>query len=69
MGTGKQNPCARDKAIRAYCSWCSNGQKVEVALCPSGGCSLFPYRKTAPYGGKRHIEAISRDKSFSEGKR
>ena len=44
---GKQNPQARDKAIRKYCLHeCMNGQRYEVRLCPSGDCPLFKFRQT-----------------------
>jgi len=68
LGTGKQDPRQRSRAIRAYCLWCVK-QQGEVGLCPSGGCPLFPYRKTGANVRKRHIEAIPRDKNFSEGER
>lgn len=32
------------KAIRAKCLDCSNGQYVEVRLCPLTACPLYPYR-------------------------
>ena len=42
-------PC---KAIRKYCLWCMGARgdkglssaRKEVALCPTEGCPLFPYR-------------------------
>jgi len=72
MGTGKQDPRARNKAICMYCSWCANEQKIKVALCPSGGCPFFlfrPYQKTAANVKKHHIEVTSRKKNSAEGKR
>ena len=32
------------KAIRHKCLDCSNGNQVEVRLCPCTDCSLYPYR-------------------------
>lgn len=32
------------KAIRAKCLECSNGQYIEVKLCPVTDCALYPYR-------------------------
>ena len=32
------------KSIRKYCLWCTNGQALEVKLCPSTDCVLFPLR-------------------------
>jgi len=46
MGTGKQNPVARDKAIRDYCLWCCCDQKNEVARCHLTDCPLFYFRNT-----------------------
>jgi hypothetical protein len=45
MGTGKQDPEQRGKAIKTYCLWCMVDDEREVTLCPSSRCSLFPYRK------------------------
>lgn len=42
---GNQDPPKRQKAIRAYCLWCMNGQVGEVTKCPSVNCSLFAYKK------------------------
>lgn len=44
MGTGQQNPTARNDAIRAYCLWCCCGQPSEVRLCQDEDCYLFPFR-------------------------
>ena len=46
MGTGKQDPKARDKAIRDYCLWCCCDQKHEVARCHLTDCSLFYFRNS-----------------------
>ncbi len=43
-GRGKQDPKARNKAIRAYCLWCCCNQPKEVRLCPSNTCSLYLFR-------------------------
>lgn len=32
------------KAIRAKCLECSNGQIIEVRLCPCTDCPLYEYR-------------------------
>lgn len=70
IGTGRQEPKAREKAIRSYCLECMNDQSVEVGLCPSGNCTLFPYRQTVPtiHKKKRIGEKLS-DKTLAEGKR
>ena len=46
MGTEKQNPTARRKAIRAYCvNNCMIGQKREVTKCASKDyCPLYLFR-------------------------
>lgn len=75
-GKGKQNAKARDKTIREFCLWCMNGQRLEVKLCPSQDCPLYPYRKSTTdrtqdmpdLQKKRHIEAVSEDKTESEYK-
>lgn len=72
IGTGKQDPRARNKAIRAYCLWCVNEQRMEIRLCPSGGCPLYPFRpyqKTGENVRTRQIEAISQKKKTIEGTR
>jgi len=47
MGTGKQDPQKRDKAIRDFClDDCMNGERNEVSLCPSEDCPLYLYRNT-----------------------
>ena len=33
-GEDKQDPIARDKAIRAFCLWCMNGSRKEVRFVP-----------------------------------
>jgi hypothetical protein len=45
MGTGRQNPEERGKAIKSHCLSCMCGDRKEVTLCPSTGCTLYPYRK------------------------
>jgi hypothetical protein len=45
MGTGKQKPEERSKAIMYRCLWCMCGDRKEVTLCPSSQRALFPYRK------------------------
>ena len=37
-------PLTPVKAIREKCIDCCAGQLVEVRLCPSVDCSLYPYR-------------------------
>lgn len=46
LGVGKQDPKARNKAIRDHCLWCCADQPGEVWKCVSKYCPLFPYRKT-----------------------
>ena len=45
LGKGNQDAAKRQKAIRAYCRWCSNDQVGEVTKCPSNTCPLWIYRK------------------------
>lgn len=45
MGIGKQDARTRDKAIKAYCAWCSI-TRAEVLQCPVTTCPLHPYRKS-----------------------
>ena len=42
------------QSIRKYCLWCMNDQPLEVRLCPSDDCPLFPFRF-----GKRTIKSSS----------
>lgn len=56
------------KAIRAKCLDCSNGQYVEVRLCPLTACPLYPYRlghrpKTMPVSEHNLDEAGDPDTS------
>jgi hypothetical protein len=37
-------PLIRGKAIRAKCLDCMCGQAVEIKLCPSTRCALWPWR-------------------------
>jgi hypothetical protein len=32
------------KAVREHCKWCTNGSAVDVHLCASRSCTLWPYR-------------------------
>ena len=66
LGTGKQDPKARDRAIRNYCMWCCADQKLEVARCHLTDCPLFYFRNTVSSkqlnidseADTGHIEAI-----------
>ena len=44
MGTGKQNPKARAKAIREYCAWCMATE--QPSRCVVVDCPLYCYRKS-----------------------
>lgn len=70
-GRGKQSAVAREKAIREYCLvWCMLNQPVEVSLCPSVGCQLYPYRNTsAPKSKNVHIRENTEGAFQPEGGR
>lgn len=62
----KQDPKARDKAIKAYCkNNCMAGQQKEVELCPSLGCPLYKFRLV--FLKKEHIEPVSEHVEIVEG--
>ena len=44
------------KIIRSKCLDCCGGQALEVKLCPSAGCDLWPYRMaTNPFRAKADL--------------
>lgn len=44
------------KAIRKKCLDCCCGQRIEVELCPSNDCYLWPFRRGKnPYRRKREL--------------
>lgn len=54
---GKLTPV---KAIRQKCLECSNGQRIEVRLCPIKDCALYGYRMGhRPKGEENTTEALS----------
>ncbi len=70
MGTGKQDPEARDRALRSYCLECMNDQPVEVSLCPSGDCPLYSFRQTrSARSQKCRIPSTTAANNVAEGVR
>lgn len=43
-GTAVELPLIRSKAIKAYCTDCSAGQRIEIVQCASKDCPLYPFR-------------------------
>lgn len=44
---------SRAAAIKAFCAWCSNYQRLEIKLCQNGDCPLFMYRPYCPKEAQR----------------
>lgn len=55
------------RRIRLKCLDCCAGSAVEVKLCPSDDCALWPYRMGhRPKEGQESSKTLTRDAVFSD---
>lgn len=55
-GRGKQNPRARNMAIRSFCrDFCMEGCPGYVSACSSPDCPLYAFRQTAKGKGENNF--------------
>jgi len=54
----------RSRAIKAYCTDCSGGQRTEVKECPCTLCPLYPFRGYVEWNpkAKRKISPEERER-------